>query len=261
MASRSRTRLPRHLWLLIGGFFLVVGPGPARAQSPPLHAQSPRVHAQATASEGRELYVGSCASCHGLSGEGTESGPPVTGAGAAGADFMLRTGRMPLADAQAQSVRKAPAFDEAEIAAIVDYVASLGPGPAIPEVSTGEVDLSDGQLLFAQNCAACHGATGNGGAAGKDVIAPSLHQASQLDIAEAIVVGPGEMPVFAFSDQERDAVAAYVEHLRTGDDPGGADIGGIGPVPEGFIAWGLGMGSLALLCFFIARHRTSGGGE
>ncbi|MDQ4126092.1 MAG: c-type cytochrome [Actinomycetota bacterium] len=205
--------------------------------------------------EGQELYVESCASCHGVAGAGTANGPDLRDAGAAGADFYLRTGRMPLASSNDQAVRKPPAFSPEEISRIVAYVATLGDGPVIPYVSPEEASLQDGAELFIANCAPCHGAAANGGAAGRNAIAPGLHRASALEIAEAIVVGPGQMPVFGFSQEERDAVVAYVEHLDEADDPGGADIGGIGPVPEGFVAWGVGMTALLVAALLIGRHR------
>lgn len=200
---------------------------------------------------GQRLYVEACASCHGATGAGTEGGPDLGDAGAAGADFYLRTGRMPLASSNDQAVRKEPAFSDEEIAAIVAYVATLGDGPVIPYVSPEAVSLQDGAALYIGNCAPCHGAAGNGGAAGRDAIAPALHRASRLEIAEAVVVGPGQMPVFGFSQEERDAVVAYVDHLDEAEDPGGADIGGIGPVPEGFIAWAVGMLSLLAAALLI----------
>ena len=206
---------------------------------------------------GRELYVEACASCHGATGSGTDSGPDLRGAGAAGADFYLRTGRMPLANANDQAVRKQPAFTSEQIEDIVAYVASLGDGPAIPFVAPETASLQDGAALYIGNCAPCHGAAGNGGAAGRDAIAPALHRATPLEIAEAIVVGPGQMPVFGFSQEERDAVVAYVDHLDDAEDPGGADIGGIGPVPEGFVAWGVGMLSLVVAALLIGHRRGS----
>ncbi len=203
---------------------------------------------------GKALYVEACASCHGVGGAGTSDGPDLLDAGAAGADFYLRTGRMPLASSNDQSVRKEPAFSDEEIEQIVAYVATLGNGPAIPQVSPEAVSLQDGFALYIGNCAPCHGATANGGAAGRDAIAPGLHRATPLEVAEAIVVGPGQMPVFGFSEQERNAVVAYVEHLGEADDPGGADIGGIGPVPEGFIGWVVGMLALGLVCYLIGSR-------
>nr|MDQ3916712.1 c-type cytochrome [Actinomycetota bacterium] len=207
---------------------------------------------------GKTLYVESCASCHGASGEGTEDGPDLTEAGAAAADFYLRTGRMPLASSNDQAVRKDPAFSEEQTAQIVAYVASLGSGPPIPEVFLETASLEAGASLYVGNCAPCHGAGGNGGAAGRGALAPGLHRASPVEIAEAIVVGPGQMPRFGFSQRDRDAVVAYVDHLDDADDPGGADIGGIGPVPEGFVAWGVGMLSLIVVSLVIGGRGPRG---
>ena len=52
---------------------------------------------QVTGADGQALYAQSCAACHGPGGTGTGDGPPLIAVGAAAADFMLRTGRMPLA--------------------------------------------------------------------------------------------------------------------------------------------------------------------
>lgn len=207
----------------------------------------------AVVDEGRELFIESCASCHGPEGSGTAFGPPIQDAGEAAADFQLRTGRMPLMDPDDQTMRKEPAFNEAEIEALVEYVGSLGVGPEIPTVDVSEGDLSEGQRLFVNNCAACHGATANGGAAGVGALAPSLYEASPLDIAEAIVTGPGEMPVFDMDDEERNSIIRFLHYLQSEEAPGGADIGGIGPVPEGFIAWAVGMLSLGLVCWLIGN--------
>jgi ubiquinol-cytochrome c reductase cytochrome c subunit len=91
----------------------------------------------------------------------------------------------------------------------------------------------------------------------------SLQDVEPLDVAEAIKIGPGQMPVgggladyefgTAESRQEVDDIAAYVESLRT--DPynrGGAPIGGKGPVPEGFVAWVIGLGVLVVAARWIA---------
>ena len=211
--------------------------------------------ARAQAQEGERLFQEACASCHGAGGEGTELGPSLAEAGAAAADFQLRTGRMPLSDPDRQAMRKPPAFDAEAIAALVAYVDSLGQGPAIPDVDIEGADLAVGQELFTANCVSCHGATGTGGAAGGSALAPSLLQSQPLDVAEATMTGPGQMPVFDFTPHERDAVAAFVAHLQTAEDPGGADIGGVGPVPEGFVAWMIGATTLTLVCVFIGRRR------
>lgn len=222
----------------VGAALLYLGAVPAVAQEP----------------DARELFIQSCASCHASNGSGTEFGPSIGNAGEAAADFQLRTGRMPLADPDDQTRRKEPAFDEAEIEALVGYVGSLGGGPPIPEVDPEAGDLVLGQEIFVANCAACHGATANGGAAGVGALAPSLFAASSLDIAEAVITGPGEMPVFDFDQDELNAITRFLEYLQNEEAPGGADIGGIGPVPEGFIAWAVGMLALGLVCYLIGTR-------
>ena len=160
---------------------------------------------------------------------------------------------MPLADPEGPTVRKPPAFSETQIALLVDYVSSLGTGPLIPDVGTADGDVSAGSALFIDNCAPCHGATAHGGTVGERAFAPSLHSSEPIVVAEAMLTGPGEMPRFSFSDDERDAVLAYVDYLQDEPAPGGLDIGGIGPVPEGFLAWGVGIVLLLIIVVFIAR--------
>ena len=228
-------------------------PAPASEGIGPASADPPHLQ-QAT--DGARLYAQSCASCHGVDGRGTPNGPTLERSGAAGADFFLRTGRMPFAGQPGeQAQRKPPAFGEEEIEPLVAEVASLGDGPEIPEVRVDDTLLSRGNELFIANCAACHGATGNGGAVGGGAVAPALHLATPLQVAEAMLIGPGQMPVFNYTDEDRNAVVTYVEHLQEAANPGGLAIGGIGPVPEGFVAWLVGMGALLLVVLLIGRER------
>lgn len=205
--------------------------------------------------DGQELFEASCSTCHGVDGRGTDNGPSLEGVGEASADFQLRTGRMPLSNSSDQAVRKEPAFDDEQIEAIVDYVGNFGEGPPIPEVDLESASLVAGQSLFIENCAACHGATAAGGAVGDQALAPSLSVASEAEIAEAMIVGPGQMPRFDFTEAQRNDLVNFVIYLRDEPRPGGADIGGIGPVPEGFVAWLVGLGSLLVICWFIGSHR------
>ena len=209
---------------------------------------------QTEAVDGQELFEASCSTCHGVDGQGTSNGPSLDGVGEASADFQLRTGRMPLANSR-QSVRKDPAFSDEQIEALVEYVGNFGDGPEIPEVDLENASLVDGQALFIENCAACHGATGAGGAVGNQALAPSFSAASDVQIAEAIITGPGQMPPFDFTDSQVNDLVNFIDYLRDEPRPGGADIGGIGPVPEGFVAWFVGLGSLLLICRFIGSKR------
>ncbi len=55
-------------------------------------------------------------------GEGVEDrGPPLTDEGRAAVDFVLRTGRMPLAAPNLQTQRGPVRYTEEQIVALVDY--------------------------------------------------------------------------------------------------------------------------------------------
>jgi ubiquinol-cytochrome c reductase cytochrome c subunit len=210
---------------------------------------------EGSAERGGRLYQASCSTCHGGRGEGVGPWPGIADAGEAAADFQLRTGRMPFAgEPGEQGVRKPPAYDAQEIRDLVAYVGTLGEGPAIPTVETREDLLARGHRLFTANCAPCHGATANGGAVGGGSIAPPLTISEPLDVAEAMITGPGQMPVFALPDEDRDAIVTYTQYVRTAENPGGLAIGGIGPVPEGFVAWLVGAGLLTLIVYLIGRE-------
>lgn len=254
------------LFTFVGGPAL--GQGGPTAEPGPVGPRKalPTADADALIAAGRALYVRSCASCHGPDGRGTESFPSLVGVGAAAADFQLRTGRMPMSDGDVQAVRKPSAFGPEQIDALVAFVAELDGGPDIPSVELENRDLSNGQQLFVANCVPCHGGTGNGGAAGERALAPSLRRSEPLDVAEAIITGPGEMPHFELSPEDRDDVVAYVRFLMTQPAPGGASVGGVGPVPEGFIGWGLGVLVLTAICYVLGakgagRPRRGGPGS
>ncbi len=204
------------------------------------------------------LYLQSCASCHGPQGEGGTAGPTLVGVGAASVDFYLRTGRMPLGAPGQQAQRHDPVFADADIGALVDYVTGFGgDGPAIPTVRSGG-DVRRGWELYTANCAACHAATGAGNAVGGGFVAVGLGQATDLEVAEAILIGPGAMPRFEFSDEERDAIVAYVDYLRQAEAPGGAPIGGFGPVAEGFVAVVVGLTAMVIVAMFVGRRTHAG---
>jgi ubiquinol-cytochrome c reductase cytochrome c subunit len=208
---------------------------------------------------GERLYLTACVSCHGVGGVGTPGYPSLIGAGAASADFQLRTGRMPAAWPTQQPPQKAPAFDDEQIRQLVAYVASLGDGPPVPDVDPDRGDLADGGELFLANCAACHNSAGVGGALSHGAHAPPLLDVDPTQIAEAIRTGPGQMPVFGIDtldDQQVDSIVRYVLYLQEPEHPGGLMIGRVGPVPEGFVAWLVGLGLLVLVIRWITRERV-----
>ena len=254
-AARAGERTPVATlrgYAAILGVALILVLGFGAFTQPPL----PAVAAEdggAVREQGAALYLQNCASCHGPAGQGAQAGPPLLTAGAAGADFYLRTGRMPLGAPGQVPQRQDPHFDPEEIEALVAYVASLGDGPAIPQVTTGG-EVHRGWELYTANCAACHGASGTGNAVGGGFAAANLHQAESLDVAEAMIVGPGVMPRFAFDQRDQDAIVAYVLFLRNSPSPGGVPLGGFGPVSEGFVAVVIGLSLFVALARWVG-HR------
>jgi ubiquinol-cytochrome c reductase cytochrome c subunit len=208
-----------------------------------------------------DVYLADCAYCHGVQGEGTERGPILAGVGAASADFMLRTGRMPIDDPGDYPKRAEPVYEEDEIGEMVEYVASLGPGPEIPSVDVAAGDIVEGHQLYIDNCAACHATTGIGGALTAEAIAPSLRHSTPVEIAEAVRVGgngkEGSMPVFGpetISDPAMDSLVRYVVYLQGPEDRGGAGLGHLGPIAEGFVGWVVGLGLLILVILWIGER-------
>jgi ubiquinol-cytochrome c reductase cytochrome c subunit len=208
---------------------------------------------------GKQLFQTGCASCHGLDARGIGGrGPDLHGAGAAAADFYLRTGRMPLDSPRSEPQRSEPAYPSDQIDDLVAYIGSLG-GPAVPTVDPAQGSVSDGQRLFAANCAQCHQIVGRGGAMPGASI-PTLLHATPTQIAEAVRIGPYVMPRFSKSqidDRELNSIVRYVLSTRHPVDRGGWGIGNLGPFPEGIVSWLLAGGVLVGVCILISRKSAS----
>jgi ubiquinol-cytochrome c reductase cytochrome c subunit len=203
--------------------------------------------------EGKQLFAVSCSSCHGLNGEGSSQGPSLVGVGAAAVDFQVGTGRMPMARPGEQAPIKPGEFSDEEIAALAAFVASLGPGPAIPDSSKyngeglTEEEIARGGELFRTNCSACHNFSGQGGALPGGKEAPPLTDVNNRHLYEAMLTGPQQMPVFSddvLKPQEKAAIIAYLNELHARPNDGGFQLGGIGPVTEGVAIWAIGIGVL-----------------
>ena len=206
--------------------------------------------ARAAEASGRALYLQGCVMCHGpnaagVASGGGQAGPSLRGVGAQAAHFYLTTGYMPLDRAGEAPVRKESPYDEDELDAIVDYVASFG-GPPVAEPHPERGDVSAGMRLFAENCAGCHQIAGAGGLV-VGAVAPELDRATPVQIAEAVRIGPYVMPRFGkqqLNDRQLDSIIRYVELTKRADDRGGWGLGHVGPIPEGLVAWLLAGGVL-----------------
>ena len=247
--------------VLLGLVAIGMGYAAFSAQGSPASAATPGVVSSQTIAQGRELFIQTCSSCHGVDAQGTSQAPSLIGVGAAAVDFQVSTGRMPAKEASAEIPRKPVTLKPGQIQALAAYVASLGGGPAIPsaaEVSTSGASLALGQSLFITDCAQCHNFDGAGGALTYGKYAPPLTQATNKEIFEAMLTGPEAMPVFPNSTitpaQKRDIIA-YVTKIRAEPNPGGFSLGRIGPVTEGIVGFLGGIGVLVFLAMWITMKR------
>jgi ubiquinol-cytochrome c reductase cytochrome c subunit len=218
---------------------------------------TPAAAGQPAGGVGEQLYAVNCSRCHGPDGRGLDSlAPSLEGVGALAADFYLRTGYMPLDNPAEQPRRSRVEFSEPELAALIAYVASLGEGPAIPEPHPEDGDVAAGLALFTENCAGCHQVVAEGGYL-PEAVAPPLDEATPVQVAEAVRIGPYLMPRFSeqqLSDSELDSIVAYVERSQRPVDEGGWGLGHLGPVPEGLVAWLIAGAALLGVCFLIGER-------
>ncbi len=239
----------------VGGLYTVFTPEPDQAL-----AADPAI-----VREGQQIYDNSCITCHGTNLQGVEGrGPSLIGVGEASVYYQVSTGRMPLAAQGAVAERKPPRFDEAQVDALGAFIQANGGGPVTPEES-GEAlrgrDLGRGGELFRLNCASCHNFTGRGGALSQGKFAPNLDPANESQIYAAMLSGPANMPTFAdtqLSPEEKRDIIGYIKSVgaeNPAKDPGGVGLGGFGPVPEGVVAFFVGLAALIGISLWIGSRQ------
>ncbi|MCL1594308.1 MAG: c-type cytochrome [Actinomycetia bacterium] len=173
--------------------------------------------------EGSDIYTSECAACHGASGEGgTGYGP------------SLRTSFMSLAQttsAITNGIGGMPSFDtkldESQIASVASFSVAFQTAEPLPEPEV-EVpgDGSEAAVAYDANCAACHGAQGEGG------IGPSLQTSTAGVDATigAIAHGVGTMPGFSagLTEEMIAALAEYSVGFQSGQPGEPAETGTTG---------------------------------
>lgn len=215
-----RTTGPLAGWLVVAAVAAVTVSylGPAGAADTALTAEQRQT--------AERIYANDCAACHGAEGGGRtipgtdREAPPLQGNPEVTVpylDLTLRVGRMPPPESQPFDNRaRHVAYDDAQRHALVLYLAEqFDLEGTIPEPPEG--DAARGRAVYATNCAQCHGSTGAGGVAGGGAWTPPVVTAGPVAIAEAIRVGPFEMPQFGpeqISDQEIGDVVAFMDAVE-----------------------------------------------
>jgi len=165
---------------------------------------------------GRAIFDEKCTPCHGELGlgDGPQSGElpvPVPALG----DVSLASSVKPVEwynmVTNGNLERYMPGFkslDDRQRWDVVAYALSL---------SLSQQDISDGQIIYSDNCLSCHGDRGQGGQEAPDwaVETGRLAQLSLDEIAQVTSNGKGEMPGYGTSlnPDEIAAVSVYVRSL------------------------------------------------
>lgn len=190
--------------------------------------------AAAAAPDGARLYAQHCAVCHGETGTGGVGVPLALPAFLAGVDdaYLRETIRL------GRPGRVMPAFTRLsadEIDAIVGHIRGWQKGAA-PTFADGRIkgNPNKGSALFAQHCAACHGAQGQGGhgtgvtfSRPRDlpIIAPALNNrgflaaASDAMIKATLMHGREGTPMVSFlkqglSEQDINDLVSFVRSFE-----------------------------------------------
>ena len=252
---KSGRRHPLATVALVAIGLLVTGAAYAGFNQSPATAEID-LSSPATIKEGEKLFGANCATCHGAGAQGTDDGPSLIGAGAASVNFQVGTGRMPLAFQGPQGMVKPAQFTEEQTLQMAAYVASLAPGPGLPETQylQGDGDIANGATLFRINCAMCHNVAAAGGALTEGKFAPKLTGVAATHVYEAMVTGPQNMPVFSdtnLTPQDKSDIISYLKYIEDKPAVGGLTLGSIGPVAEGLFIWITGLGAVVALTVWV----------
>jgi len=206
----------------------------------PIAVQAP----VAPAGPGADIFAANCSGCHGAVGQGGVVAPslpyrppPLAPAGFASLVApMVRQGGIQMPSFARQ-------LTDAQIQQVAQYVSQQIAAPV-----ARSANASDGGQIFRLYCAGCHSTTGRGGAMARGRNAPDISQYPAAEALAAMILGRGDMPVFAghaLDVRQQTSVALYVDVLVHAPSPGGAGLGYLGPVPEGAV----GAGALLILIF------------
>jgi len=175
--------------------------------------------------EGKKLFEGMCARCHGIDGTGDE-GPALNRAALAHAateDALREVIRDGIPDRGMPRVRR---LTDGELSQLVAYVTSLG--RSAPATSRGDVER--GRAVYGRlGCASCHIVDGQGGSFGPELTQIGVQRGagylkqSVIGPAEALPRGLSLVPGRGFSEylpvQIVTASGQTIRGVRINEDP------------------------------------------
>ncbi len=211
---------------------------------------------------GQALFASNCSSCHGREANGsTGVAPNLQGLGAGTVDFWVSTGRMPLANASIEPVRKPPRFNRLQTLEIAAWVQSLTPGVGTQVPDRQHRGPPTSRPATPSSPSTARPATPSPVQGTRWPRAPSPRASiwplrprwskpSGRVRATCPTSGPATSPTPRHGTSPPTSPAC-IQHPA---NPGGFGLGGIGPVGEGFVGLLLGVGGLMLVCFWIGNR-------
>ena len=176
---------------------------------------SDRLHTGTTLIELRQVYLETCASCHGPRGQGTAAAPiNFSDPGA-----LVRLTQAAITDAleKRHFGRLTHPLAAEEQAAIAGYLRNYLMLPA------PDADTDVGRAIYARSCSVCHGDRGDSASWAKNSLFPApadftkhgLEAVSRAKMIEAVTFGKDDTAMMPFAVQlSREEIAATVDYIR-----------------------------------------------
>ena len=162
---------------------------------------------------------------------------------------------MPMAEPGDAARGKDVTFDDEKIAALAAYIASLAPGPAIPDAkcTSGEAATGKGGMIFRTNCSMPQ-LRRRRWRAHPWQIRPIADGVDGKYIYEAMGDRPQSMPVFNDNNISPRKTRHRLKAMNETGNPGGMALGLLGPVPEGLFAWVFGLASAVGAAYWLGQR-------
>ncbi len=196
---------------------------------------------QALFDKGKDIYAQSCAACHQAGGEGVPGAFPALKGNKLLGDLK---GTLTIITEGKGGMPAFKDFSDEDLAALLTYIRNdfgnsfggvsvddvkeaLGKGGSTAEAGGGEALaalIKTGEEVYAQNCAACHQAGGEGIPGAFPALKGNQNMKDKKLVIDRILNGAGAMPPFGSSLDDAQ-VAAVATYLR-------AKLNDFGPVSE-----------------------------
>ena len=151
-------------------------------QNPPGAAVSPQPATAAAVAEGQKLFSGTCQSCHGAGGQGSDRGPSLAKTTLVHGNTDADVFRAIRAGLPGTQMPPSPGLSDTQVWQVVSYVRSLQaiqPAGGVTAQTDGSPAAGETLFFGKASCTTCHDVNGRGG-----IVGPDLSNAGRLPPAQ-----------------------------------------------------------------------------